>query len=117
MTVDSRSTKAYLQDKNITELSKQYQLDWRIIKKYIDLKSPPFNQRIIAKPIDQYTDEVIRSEPAGQTVKSIYHSIHKKGHQGTYSSIRTLAQIKRKERKHDTKPTTLLSRRKLSAII
>lgn len=109
--------KAHQQGKNVTELSRQYQLNWRTIKKYIDLKAAPANQRIRAKPIDRYTDEVIRLERAGETVKSIYDSIHKKGYQGTYSAVRTLVQTKRKERKYGAQPTISLPKRKLAAII
>ncbi|WP_243458095.1 transposase [Sporosarcina sp. Te-1] len=109
--------KEHTDGKNISRLSREYQLDRRTIRKYLDLKTPPIDLRPRAKPIDGFSQEVIRFEQAGHTVRSIYQSIQEQGYEGTYSAVRTLVQSKRKERKYGAVPTVSVSRKKFSALI
>ena len=57
--------------------------------------SPPYIKGPRAKPIElyNYSDEVIRLEQAGYTVKSIYHYIQKNRYEGTYSAFRTTGRL------------------------
>lgn len=103
--------------KNLSELSREFQLDWRTIQKYVNLQSPPIDRRIRAKPIDAYAEEVIQLEQAGHTVKSIYQLVQGQGYEGTYSAVRSLVQSERKKRKYNVPKKISVSRRKLAAII
>lgn len=86
--------------KNISRLAREYQLDWRTIKKYLQLKEKPVEKRQRKKATDQYKEEILKLELAGHTVKEICSAIQQQGYSGTFSAVRILVQKIRKERKY-----------------
>ncbi|WP_232329758.1 MULTISPECIES: transposase [unclassified Sporosarcina] len=109
--------KQHADGKNISRLSREYQLDRRTIQKYLDLQTPPMDRRPRAKPIDGYSEEVTRLEQAGHTIRFIHQTIQGKGYEGTYSAVRALVESRRKERKYGAVRTDSIPRRRFAAVI
>ncbi|HHY72027.1 MAG TPA: ISL3 family transposase [Bacillus bacterium] len=105
--------------RSLSRLAREYQLDRRTIKKYIQMTLPPISQRRRKRPANQYYNQIIELELEGKTVKTIYEILKQNGYDDTFSSIRKVVEKVRKERKHQISKNDIfqLSRRKLSAII
>lgn len=86
--------------KNISRLSREYNLNRRTINKYIKASEPPVSQRQRKRPSDSYKEQIIKLEQQGNTVKEIYHFIRNQGYNGTFSAVRTIVERVRKERKY-----------------
>lgn len=87
--------------KNISRLSREYNLNRRTINKYLRMNEPPVFHRQRKRLSDLYKDQIIKLEQQGNTVKEIYQFIREKGYNGTFSAVRTIVEKVRKERKFD----------------
>lgn len=87
--------------KNISVLAREFQLDRRTIRKYLNTTSIPIiTRRKSRRPIKDFYDEVKRFEGERKTVKEIYSLICNNGYRGTFSGVRMTVEKIRKERKN-----------------
>lgn len=105
--------------KNISRLSREYNLDRRTIQKYLKMKEPPSGKRTRKKATDLYKKQMEQLELKGNTVKEIYSILQKSGYKGSYSGVRVVVESLRKERKHSLGQLNSIrfSRRNLSTWI
>ena len=70
---------AHQSGKNISRLAREYELDRKTVKKYLQMTTPPLIHRRKRKtPISPFLDRVIELEAKGQTVSSIDSLLAKK---------------------------------------
>ncbi|KZN99332.1 hypothetical protein A4244_19000 [Bacillus badius] len=60
---------AYQKGKNISRLAKEYELDRRTVRKYINMSGPPSFTRKRKKTVNPYYDQIFKLEQEGDTVK------------------------------------------------
>jgi transposase len=108
---------AHQSGKNIFRLAREYELDRKTVKKYLQMITPPLIHRRKRKtPISSFLDRVIELEAKGQTVSSIDPLLRKEGYAGTFSAVRTAVETIRRNRKRND-PSTLehrITRKQLS---
>ncbi|MCQ6344138.1 transposase [Bacillus cereus] len=105
----------YKQGLSIQKISKNFQMDWRTVKKYINMSSPPDStQGYRDSPIDAYMETIQTSIQAGNTVKEIYKQIQKLGYEGKYGTVRIRIEDYRRQLKQQTvkHQNTYISRKK-----
>lgn len=107
--------------KNISVLAREFQLDRRTIRKYLNTTSLPIITRRKSRcPINDFYEEVKRLEGERKTVKEIYSLICNNGYTGTFSGVRMTVEKIRKERKNlnDLLPQAkLISRKKIGSLL
>lgn len=107
--------------KNISVLAREFQLDRRTIRKYLNTTSIPIiTRRKSRRPINDFYEEVKRLEGEMKTVKEIYSLICNNGYTGTFSGVRMTVEKIRKERKNlnDLLPQAkLISRKKIGSLL
>lgn len=107
--------------KNISVLAREFQLDRRTIRKYLNTTSIPIiTRRKSRRPINDFYEEVKRLEGERKTVKEIYSLICNNGYTGTFSGVRMTVEKIRKERKNlnDSLPQAkLISRKKIGSLL
>jgi transposase len=110
---------AHKKGENLSRLAREYKLDRRTITKYIKMVEPPVFHRHRKRPSDLFKDQIIQLEKEGNTTKGIYSSIRDLGYTGTFSGIRKIVEIVRKERKYglSKEDTFHISRKKLCALM
>ncbi len=98
---------AHSSGKSISRLAREYELDWKTVKKYLQMTTPPLVHRRKRKiPISPFLDRVIELESQGQTISSIDSLLRKEGYAGTFSAVRTAVETIRRNRKRND-PSTL----------
>ena len=110
----------YKKGKNLSILAREFQVDWRTIRKYLNTTSIPIITRQKSRlPINDFYEEVKRLEEERKTVKKIYSVICKIGYTGTFSGVRMTVEKIRKERKklNDSIPQAkIISRKKIGSL-
>nr|WP_240516727.1 transposase [Priestia filamentosa] len=108
---------AYKKGQNISRLAREYELDRRTVRKYINMNGPPSFTRERTKAANPYYDQIYKLEQEGNTVKEIYSILQEQNYKGTFSSVRTIVESIRKKRKHHLSQENAfhLSRKKLSS--
>ncbi|MGY1423782.1 hypothetical protein [Bacillus cereus] len=97
------------------KISNKFQMDWRTVKKYINMSSPPDStQGYRDSPIDVYMETIQTSIRAGNTVKEIHKQIQKLGYEGKYGTVRIRIEDYRRQLKQQTveHQNTYISRKK-----
>lgn len=106
--------------KNISVLAREFQLDRRTIRKYLNTTSIPIiARRKSRRPINDFYEEVKHLEGEKKTVKEIYSLICNNGYTGTFSGVRMTVEKIRKERKNlnDSNPQAKrISRKKIGSL-
>ncbi|WP_286173569.1 transposase [Geobacillus sp. E263] len=97
---------AHQSGKNISRLAKEYKLDRKTVKKYLQLTTPPLIHRRKRKtPISPFLNRVIELEAQGHTIPStdsILSILRKEGYSGTFSAVRTTVEkIQRNRKRND----------------
>ncbi|WP_235341166.1 transposase [Anoxybacillus thermarum] len=93
---------AHQSGKNISKLAKEYELDRKTVKKYLQLTTPPpIHRRKRKTPISPFLNRVIELEAQGHTIPSIDSLLRKEGYSGTFSAVRTSVEKIRRNRKRN----------------
>ncbi|KQB94486.1 hypothetical protein GEPA3_0554 [Geobacillus sp. PA-3] len=92
--------KAHLSGKNISQLAREYQLNWRTVKNYLQMTDPPPVQRRKRNtPLSPFLNRLAELEAQGHTLSSIDSLLRKEGYAGTFSAVRTAVETIRRNRK------------------
>ncbi|EOV9528407.1 MULTISPECIES: transposase, partial [Bacillus cereus group] len=107
--------KAHRSGKSINSLTKEYHLNWRTIKKYMKMMTPPTTNRWRISPAQGCLESIMRLEKEGKTLKTIDPLIRKKADNGTFSAVCTLVGGIRRTQKHANhpSPTYQIARKRL----
>ena len=90
----------HTQGYSIARLSKQFNLNPRTVKRYLEMREPPDTSRKKrSKPLDAYHKQVIEWEEAGASVHLIYEKLQSVGYTGAYGSVKVfIAALRKKKR-------------------
>lgn len=92
----------YRQGYSIARLSKQFNLNSRTIKRYLDMTGPPDTSRKKrVKPLDAYRQQAIEWEAAGHSVQFIYEKLQGLGYTGAYGAVKVFIATLRKRKRAD----------------
>ncbi|WP_245772822.1 transposase [Lacicoccus alkaliphilus] len=90
----------YTKGYSITRLSKQFNLNPRTVKRYLEMTGPPDTSRKKRpKALDAFHKQVIEWEAAGHSIHIIYKKLQDIGYEGAYGSVKVfVAQLRKKKR-------------------
>ncbi|WP_371868313.1 transposase [Salinicoccus roseus] len=111
--------KYYADGYSITRISKQSNLHWKTVKRYLEMTGPPDTSRQKrAKPLDVYHTQIIDWEAAGHPVHIIYEKLQGIGYTGAYGAVKVfIAEIRKKKRAKAPMDTEYHSRRDIRRIL
>lgn len=88
---------AHEQGMNLTQLAKQFNLDWRTVKKYVSASDQSISSAR-GKKSHPYLHEIIEMEANGVTVKEIHSHLIQLGFTGAYGATKnTIATIRKQK--------------------
>src|SRR5699024_8227181 len=92
--------KYYADGYSITRLSKQFNLHWKTVKRYLEMTGPPDTSRQKRpKALDAFHKQVIEWEAASHSIHIIYKKLQDIGYKGAYGSVRVfIAELRKKKR-------------------
>lgn len=111
--------KYYADGYSITRLSKQFNLHWKTVKRYLEMTGPPDTSRQKRpKALDAFHKQVIEWEAAGHSIHIIYKKLQDIGYKGAYGSVRVfIAELRKKKRADAPLENAYHSRRDIRRIL
>jgi len=91
--------KYYADGYSIPRLSKQFNLHWKTVKRYLEMTGPPDTSRQKrAKPLDAYHTQVMEWQAAGDSIQTIHEKLHEMGYTGAYGAVKVFIAALRKKK-------------------